>query len=591
MRSKIFIYYLIFVALISATVAIFVLNQASSIYQEEVTHRLEHDAHFLSYMLSDPRWQAEHSLDDDNLTDLIHELFGTDSTGNRRITVYNNQGTILADSNREEANLENPAESPEINQALQNGWGDAIRKSALTGEKSLYYAYFDAERAQIIRITAPLNYLTVIRNTIIFNLTVGLIIGLFFSIIAARSFSAFMKRPIARLMRQYGMNDMDMPKSKDALGQLSFTLHKMTKQIEHTIVELRDRNVRVDTIINSMENGLVAVDREMHVIIINPVARRMFDVIDRENEIGKPLVHILRHRRLNELLEESVRTNRVLHEEVFMYQGGKRVLSISVSPIYPIDEGSVNSGALAFINDITSVRKLEDMRSEFVSNVTHELKTPLTSIRGFVETLKNGALDDSVVAEKFLDIIDIEADRLSTLINDILELSEIESMKQDKETDNFDLRSLVDDVQSMLETTAREKQITIYNKVDQDIKLNASRNRYKQLMINLMDNAVKYNKVNGTVEVWAVKSKGLLEIHVRDTGIGISEENRTRIFERFYRVDKGRSREMGGTGLGLSIVKHLANLYEGSVWVNSEVGQGSEFIISLPVRCDERNVV
>jgi two-component system phosphate regulon sensor histidine kinase PhoR len=272
----------------------------------------------------------------------------------------------------------------------------------------------------------------------------------------------------------------------------------------------------------------------------------------------------------------------VLSDELQLYKNGKRILQVHVSPIYPTDNRTMNTGALAFINDITQVRKLEEMRSEFVSNVTHELKTPLTSIQGFVETLKEGAVNDPSVAEKFLDIIDIEADRLRSLINDILQLSEIESMKQDNEKQLFELCPLVEEVESMLANAASDKNVTLYNQTPSPLMLEADRHRMKQLLINLVDNAIKYNKPGGRVTVWAEIVGPSLEIHVKDTGIGIPSDHTDRIFERFYRVDKGRSRAMGGTGLGLSIVKHIAQLYGGTVRVESEEGKGSEFIVTLP---------
>ncbi|MCX7773979.1 MAG: ATP-binding protein, partial [Clostridia bacterium] len=373
----------------------------------------------------------------------------------------------------------------------------------------------------------------------------------------------------------------------DELGQLSLTLSSMTSQIESIITELKDRNARVDTIINSMGSGLIAVDRFMRIITINPVAGELFGVSGNTPHIGVPLVQIIRNRLLNDLLWKSILNNQVFHEEVQIYQSGKRILAIHISPIYPMDGRSPNSGALAYINDITQIRKLEEMRSEFVSNVTHELKTPLTSIRGFVETLKNGAMRDENVADKFLDIIDLEADRLSSLINDILELSEIEGMKREHEPDTFKLQPLVQEVESILVNTAKDKGVHFELNVGEDVTITANRNRMKQLLINLMDNAVKYNKRDGTIWVWTENQKNRVEIHVKDTGIGIPEDKQTRIFERFYRVDKGRSREMGGTGLGLSIVKHIANLYNGSIKVLSEEGKGSEFIVSLPLNGED----
>jgi two-component system phosphate regulon sensor histidine kinase PhoR len=229
------------------------------------------------------------------------------------------------------------------------------------------------------------------------------------------------------------------------------------------------------------------------------------------------------------------------------------------------------------------MKKLEQIRTEFVSNVTHELKTPLTSIRGFVETLRNGAIYDTSVAPRFLDIIDIEAERLTMLIIDILQLSEIENAKSDTNIEEHDLTGIIIEVLSILAPEADKKGVTLRSNAANKIIVRVNRNRIKQLLINLIENAIKYNKENGSVLVKAVKSEGSLALSVEDTGIGIEEEHLSRIFERFYRVDKGRSRSMGGTGLGLSIVKHIVNLYDGNISVESEPGKGTKFTIQLPL--------
>lgn len=225
------------------------------------------------------------------------------------------------------------------------------------------------------------------------------------------------------------------------------------------------------------------------------------------------------------------------------------------------------------------------MRSDFVANVTHELKTPLTSIRGFIETLRRGAISDSKVAERFLEIIDVEAERLHQLINDILILSEIEQQTLDKEAENFDLNSLIDEVAVLLDDKAVSRDISIVVQQDDDqLPVKASRNRVKQILLNLIDNAISYGNEGGKVFVEAARrADGMLELKVIDDGPGIPKEHQDRIFERFYRVDKSRSREAGGTGLGLSIVKHIAQLYHGQASVTSEPGMGSTFTIVINI--------
>lgn len=231
--------------------------------------------------------------------------------------------------------------------------------------------------------------------------------------------------------------------------------------------------------------------------------------------------------------------------------------------------------------------ELQQMRSEFVANVSHELKTPLTSIRGFVDTLRNGHIEDPAVQGRFLEIIDIEAERLHQLISDILQLSEIEGMKGDLELQQFDISALLDDVATLLDDKASERHVQIIVEDCEKLPVLASQYRVKQILINLVDNAIKYNKPGGRVYIRATREPDqIVAIRVRDTGEGISAEHLARVFERFYRVDKSHSREMGGTGLGLSIVKHIAQLYEGTATVESTEGEGSTFTVRLRIADD-----
>jgi signal transduction histidine kinase len=231
--------------------------------------------------------------------------------------------------------------------------------------------------------------------------------------------------------------------------------------------------------------------------------------------------------------------------------------------------------------------ELQDMRSEFVANVSHELKTPLTSIRGFVDTLRSGKISEPIVQERFLEIIDIEVERLHQLISDILQLSEIEGMNSDPEHQHFDLSALIDDVATLLDDKATEGHVAIIVEECEPLPVLASKYRVKQVLINLVDNAIKYNSPGGKIYITAQREpEQMISITVRDTGEGISQEHLSRVFERFYRVDKSHSREMGGTGLGLSIVKHIAQLYDGSATVESRVGEGSTFTVRLKIADD-----
>jgi two-component system phosphate regulon sensor histidine kinase PhoR len=231
--------------------------------------------------------------------------------------------------------------------------------------------------------------------------------------------------------------------------------------------------------------------------------------------------------------------------------------------------------------------ELQDMKAEFAANVSHELKTPLTSIRGFIDTLRNADQMDTQTRRRFLEIIDIEAQRLHQLINDVLQLSDIERLEQEYEAERFDINQVIEEVVSMLEEKASERGIEIIRSEIEPLPVLASKARMKQILINLLDNAIKYNRENGKVWIQVIREPDrMISISVRDTGEGIEAEHLPRIFERFYHVDKSRSRELGGTGLGLSIVKHISRLYEGSATAESEVGKGSVFTVRIRVADD-----
>jgi two-component system phosphate regulon sensor histidine kinase PhoR len=372
-------------------------------------------------------------------------------------------------------------------------------------------------------------------------------------------------------------------KSSDELGELAFTFNQMAAKLENTVADLIDKNINFDSIMNSMTNGFIAIDKDGIVILINAIACDLFGIENAEGTIGKKLIEVVRNHRVNEIIIQTIENNSPTVGEINFNHAGERIFRVYTNPIISKENPNSNSGGILTIIDITNIKKLEQIRTDFVSNVTHELKTPLTSIRGFVETLREGAVDDHEVAIKFLEIIDIEAERLYILISDILQLSEIETMQKDTNISWYNLKEIVQEVLSILDNTAVKKGIVIIHEVDDGLEIKANRNRIKQLLLNLIDNAVKYNVENGRVLIRASKAEGILTISVKDTGIGIDAEHIPRIFERFYRVDKGRSRSMGGTGLGLSIVKHLVNLYNGDIRIESEPCKGSEFIVQLPM--------
>lgn len=341
--------------------------------------------------------------------------------------------------------------------------------------------------------------------------------------------------------------------------------------------ELKTYATNLELIINKLPDGVVAIDENLKILIVNPFAKEILGL--EKDYLNKNIYELIKDESICNLIEKTIHENYLFSEEFSLNNHAKKVLKITT---IPIKFNNNTKGAILLIQDITEIKNLQKIGDEFVSNVTHELKTPLTSIRGFIETLKNGALNDPEVAYKFLDIIDIEADRLSLLINDILTLSEIETMKQDIDITVVLLHEVVNDVLNILQSQADKKNITINTDIEPGLKIQANKNRIMQLILNLVDNSIKYSPEGSWVLIKAYCSGPKTIISVKDSGIEIPPEHLSRIFERFYRVDKGRSRSLGGTGLGLSIVKHIVNLYNGEISVQSEPGKGTEFTITLP---------
>ena len=353
-------------------------------------------------------------------------------------------------------------------------------------------------------------------------------------------------------------------------------------RIQDRVFRQRSRNHVLSTVMSQMQNGIIAVDGELNVIFVTPVAKKLLGITG--NAEGLNINTASRDVKLDGLFNEAMNQDGVYTNEVAARTAvgrGHRPLRLYVSSMKR--DGRV-VGALAIVEDITELRRLERVRTDFAANVSHELKTPLTSIQGFVETLDAGAIDNPEMAHKFLRIIMMETERLTRLINDILSISKLESGESDVATERIRLDKKAHDVCEMLSIHASEKQVTINSHLNHEpVYIIGNPDRVEQLLINLTENAIKYNKPGGSVTVQVFANENEANVTISDTGIGIAEEHLPRLFERFYRVDKGRSRQMGGTGLGLAIVKHIVRSMDGEIEVHSKLGEGTEFLITLPL--------
>ncbi len=565
--------------LITGLVSFDVISQ----YNDEAAHR---------YLTSMSRIVAS-ELDDGSSpqqsADKALAAFADDSN-KLRITIAEIDGTVIYDNQADPGTMDNHADRPEIINAVRTGSvGSAIRSSDTVGEDMLYLAIV-SDSNMIVRTSMLLNahrsaIFSMIRTSVIVLLIVVASLAL-----AGLLLLKHITRPLSSLHEaavSMGRGDLTarvlLPEDdENEMSRLAQAYNSMAARLQSTMEELADRKARLDAILDSITDPVLAVGERCAVTFLNAHAKDVFGRRIDPDEAVYPLVLITHDPNTERLAEEAMSSQKTVSRELNLNtEQGEIIFHVTASPL----KGSQSVGAIITFHDISEARKAQKMRSDFVANVTHELKTPLTSIRGFIETLRRGAISDSKVAERFLEIIDVEAERLHQLINDILILSEIEQQTLDKEAENFDLNSLIDEAAVLLDDKAVSRDISIVVQQDDDqLPVKASRNRVKQILLNLIDNAISYGNEGGKVFVEAARrADGMLELKVIDDGPGIPKEHQDRIFERFYRVDKSRSREAGGTGLGLSIVKHIAQLYHGQASVTSEPGMGSTFTIVIDI--------
>ena len=370
-----------------------------------------------------------------------------------------------------------------------------------------------------------------------------------------------------------------LPAGEDDLGDLARSLQRTAPRIRELVDSLKLENARREAILASMVEGVLAVDRDLRVTFCNhSFARAVGARIP--VHAGMPLLDLVRDPGLLEIMNSVLTSGERTERRLTLPAAADHTFEILAGPL----AGPSTRGALAILHDVTELERLERVRKDFVANVSHELRTPLSAIRGYAETLLSGALEDEQHNRKFVEIIEAQATRLSNIAADLLTLSELESNGGPApQPQPVSVPSVLESALRTVESAARVRGVRMHCGPVDDLIVEGSELRLEQVMVNLLDNAVKFNRLNGDVWVEARAVNGTARISIRDTGIGIPSEDLPRVFERFYRVDKARSREMGGTGLGLSIVRHVVEQMNGTIQVESRLGQGSEFTIILPV--------
>jgi two-component system phosphate regulon sensor histidine kinase PhoR len=508
-----------------------------------------------------------------------------------RVTIISADGTVAGDSEVKPEKLrevENHLDRPEVQEALKSGTGRAVRYSATVRHEMLYTAATfgkDGQVSGIVRLALPLSSIQTLRSGLHKTLGSALLVAFLLTLIFSYILSRLTSRPlqqVAATAAEIGRGNFSrrLPAVwHDELGDLAGIMNDMASRLDEQLSRLTSERNRLDAILSGMGEGLMVTDREGRITLVNPAFCRLFKVY--EGLIGSPLSHISRHPALLESYNHVSRDRLQLQNEMTVRTPEERFLSAHWVPL--LDEGEMQ-GVVAVFHDVTDLKRLENIRRDFVANVSHELRTPVTVIKGYSETLLDDLIaEDPKKAVEFVKIILSHSERLAALLNDLLSLSEMESPDFSFRMNPIPVEGTVRKVCNLLQGKADAKRIAIKTSELSNLSpVMADQGRLEQVLVNLLDNAVKYSSEGGSVSIQAVEEDDFIRISVRDTGPGIPAASIPRLFERFYRVDSGRSRKEGGTGLGLAIVKHIVQLHGGTVRAeNNADGPGATFSFTL----------
>ena len=538
----------------------------------------------------------------DAIDPLVDRLGKTEKA---RVTFIDLEGVVWGDTERDGAALramDNHLKRPEVQDALQFGSGIRDRYSDTTQTEFRYYAMPIYEQTSangagtligICRVALPMEAVNTaignLRRMVLLASVAGLILTIVFSVFSTK----IITKPIEKLTQMTqsfaaGKIDTRVPvDSKNELGQLSRNFNLMADKVAEQIDKISEEHRRLETILTDMGEGVLLVNGAFEITYANPMAEAMLALPDAY--VGKALIEINRIPELQTLLQAAEQTETVAFAEIRLGNLTEPEAEVTVVPVATGEEYVI------VIHDVSKERQLERIRADFVSNVSHELRTPLTTIRGYAETLLSEDATRTKAQEKFVVKILNHATRLSRLVSELLELSRLESGDVELKRAPCPLNTFYEPILDVFEPILEESELVLKWEIPESLpEVNVDQQLFMQVLVNLIDNAIKYTPDGGTITVSAEVSKSEafegsnirseeIVMRVQDTGIGIPMESQSRVFERFYRVDKGRAREMGGTGLGLAITKHIVLCHNGQIWLDSSLGEGSVFHVAIPL--------
>jgi two-component system phosphate regulon sensor histidine kinase PhoR len=578
---KLYTTYVVLVLVTSAGIGALVTRQLQATLNADIE-----DSLMRATLLMAPH--AAEAFRGESLSDIQSETVALGDETLTRITLILPDGVVIADSDQSPALMENHGDRPEIIEAATEQYGVARRFSRTLQQSLLYVAHAIRDGGIIIgyvRASIPLATvdarIAALRSTILFGAGVAIVVALALGLVVAQRITSPLTEmtEVAESMRRGEYDRRVRSQSADEIGVLGETLNQLSGELSRRLASLTQERAQLGAMVAGMQEGVLAVDHEGHVVFSNEAVRRLLGVA--EDELRDGVVwKLTRLPQLTELLRRTSRERLPTHEEITLARNiGDIVLDARATPF----ETDHQQGVVVVLYDITNLRRLERIRTDFVANVSHELKTPLTSISGFVETLLAGAIHDEENNVRFLGKIDDQVGRLISLVGDLLSLARIESAAGALPVLALDWKPIISSSMRRHAQAMEDKRIEcVLDLPAESVVVVGDEEAMTQILDNLLDNAIKYTPAGGTITLRLRRDGSRASLAVEDSGIGIPSKDFERIFERFYRVDKARSRELGGTGLGLSIVKHLVRTLHGEIEVESSLGEGSCFTVSLP---------
>jgi len=588
-RRRLIVFYLVVIAVIVLLMGIFFIWFLSNYYMETLRENLYNQARLSAALVEEMLARDAAPAELDQLCKNLGEELGF------RLTLVAPDGTVLADSAEDPVLMENHSSRPEIIEAMEKKKGVSTRYSVTLDEEMYYLAIpissgsetnSEINSTAVIRLALSMAGIKEAQSNLVFFIIVVLLISSIASMTAAVFLSERITGPIekisaaARAIAGGNFTPEIKVKSRDELGQLASNIREMGGSLSKKMNQVVWEKNKLETVVSSMSSGIILTDKEQNIELINPAAEKLFD-LESGKAVGNSFQNVIRYYTLNENLKAVCLDGEAKTVEINLHYPRAAVLDVYIIPVFG-SEGLI-IGALLIFHETTELRSLEKMRSDFVANISHELRTPLTTVRGYTETILHENLNRQELTE-FLQVIDKETGRLSALLDDLIDLAQIENEKGLVKKEPVDLKAVIDEALLRVDDLKIQQRVTISNNFPQeDIKVVGNPEWLRQAIINVLENSIRHGRKGGKVQVSLAKKNGNAEVKVADDGPGIPDADLPYVFERFYRVDKARSRKSGGTGLGLSIVKHIMEAHRATYSLQSRQDEGTIFTFTLPL--------